>query len=467
VRPRSVFVCAGCGHQSPKWLGRCPDCGEWGSHAEEAGVPRHPLVSPWETARGGETRHARPLTEVQAEEAARISTGGEEMDRVLGGGVVPGSLVLVGGEPGVGKSTLLLQVADGIARDGREALFVSGEESAAQVRLRAERLSIANPRLHVLAETSLERVLEEVERLRPAVVVVDSVQTAHTASLASAPGTVGQVRQVAARLLLLAKERGIPIFLTGHVTKEGAIAGPRTLEHIADAVLYFEGEGRTAHRIVRTVKNRFGPAGELGIFEMRGDGLRVVESPSELFLRERPEKTPGSAVACCLEGSRPLLVEVQALLAKATAGLPRRTVQGLEATRVALLLAVLDRHLGLALSSQDVFVNVAGGIALSEPATDLAVAAALVSSQTGIPLIPTLAFFGEVGLGGEVRGGHRADARLREAARCGFTRCILPSCCLPGTEVPPGMNVRGVRSLQEAVPIFLGRPHAAPEPRSL
>jgi DNA repair protein RadA/Sms len=404
---------------------------------------------------------------VEVEEAARLPTGGAEIDRVLGGGVVPGSLVLVGGEPGVGKSTLLLQVADGLARDGREALYVSGEESAAQVRLRAERLGIRNPGLHVLAETSLERTVEEVGRVSPAVVVVDSVQTAHTAAIPSAPGTVGQVREVATRLLLLAKERALPVFLAGHVTKEGAIAGPRTLEHIVDAVLYFEGEGRTAHRIVRTVKNRFGPAGELGIFEMRGDGLHEVERPSELFLRERPVRTPGSAVACCLEGSRPLLVEVQALLAPPASAQPRRTVQGLDATRVALILAVLDRHLGLSLGGRDLFVNVAGGVELTEPAADLAVAAALVSSQRKAPLDPHTACFGEIGLGGEIRGSHRPEARLREAVRCGFLRCLAPASSLHGAEVPQGLEVVPVRTVGEAVGPLLGTSPPVPRADSL
>jgi DNA repair protein RadA/Sms len=385
----------------------------------------------------------------------RLSTGISEFDRVLGGGVVPGSLVLLGGEPGIGKSTLLLQAAAHFASTVGPVLYCSAEESEHQVKMRGERLGVPDAPLFLLAETSVERLVEEVGRVKPALLVVDSIQTVYSVKLNSAPGTVSQVRQAATDLLFLAKGRNLPTILAGHVTKDGSLAGPKVLEHVVDTVLYFEGEQHHTHRIVRAVKNRYGAASELGVFEMTGAGLRAVPNPSALFLAERPAGAPGSVVLCTIEGSRPILVEIQALVGASTFGNARRTASGIDQNRLALLLAVLDRRAGLSLATDDVYVNVAGGMRVDEPAADLAIVAAVASSLRNRPLPADVVVFGEVGLAGEVRAASQAVARLREAAQLGFARCVMPDGNVAPADVPAGLDVVGVRTIGDALDVLL------------
>jgi DNA repair protein RadA/Sms len=428
MKAKNVFVCQECGSQSPKWLGRCPECGAWNSFVEErVGEPA--------TAPAGGNRYAglvpggsgaKLYADVESETSARLPTGIGELDRVLGGGIVPGSMVLLGGEPGIGKSTLLLQAAANVARTLGPVLYSSGEESEHQVKSRGERLGVGRAPLYLLAETCLERILEELGRLRPALLIVDSIQTIFSMRMQSAPGSVGQVREAATQLLFAAKSQNVPIFVVGHVTKDGALAGPKALEHVVDTVLYFEGARHQSHRVVRAVKNRFGAVSELGVFEMTSEGLRQVPNPSELFLAERPVNTPGSAVHCSIEGSRPLLVEVQALVSASTFGNARRMASGIDQGRLSLLLAVLEKRAGLNLAGEDVFVNVAGGMSIDEPAADLSVAAAVASSLRNRVVGQATAVFGEIGLAGEVRGITQAGLRVREAAQLGFQRCVLP-----------------------------------------
>jgi DNA repair protein RadA/Sms len=374
-----------------------------------------------------------------------------EFDRVLGGGIVPGSLVLLGGEPGIGKSTLLLQVAAQFATLGGPVLYASGEESEHQVKLRGERLGVGDAPLYLLAETCLERILEEIARLRPALLIVDSIQTVFSLKLSSAPGSIGQVREAATQLLFAAKGQNIPTFLVGHVTKDGSLAGPKALEHVVDTVLYFEGDRHQAHRVVRAVKNRFGAVSELAVFEMTGGGLRAVPNPSALFLAQRPAAAAGSAVLCCIEGSRPLLVEVQALVSTSSFGNARRMASGIDQGRLALLLAVLEKRVGLNLVAEDVFVNLAGGMTVEEPAADLAVVAAVASSVRNRPLRADTAVFGEVGLAGEVRAITQAALRVREAAQLGFTRCVLPQGNVAPDIAPEGCHLVGVRDVGDAL----------------
>ena len=446
MKPRTVFACQQCGAQSQKWLGRCPDCGAWNSFAEERVGPQPEPAPP---ALGGQ--RARPYREVDTVAAERLSTGVSEFDRVLGGGLVPGSLVLLGGEPGIGKSTLLLQAAAGFAADARPVLYCSAEESEHQVKMRGERLGVTDAPLYLMAETCVERLLEEVERIQPALLVVDSIQTVFSLKLGSAPGTVGQVRQAATDLLFMAKRRNLPTILVGHVTKDGSLAGPKVLEHVVDTVLYFEGTQHHSHRIVRAVKNRFGAVSELGVFEMTGAGLKAVPNPSSLFLAERPANAPGSAVLCTVEGSRPILVEIQALVGTATFGNPRRTASGLDQNRLALLLAVLDKRVGLNLATDDVYVNVAGGMTVDEPAADLAIVAAVASSLGNRALPADVVMFGEVGLAGEVRAASHAALRLREAAQLGFARAVLPAGNLAPADAPAGIEVVGIRTVADAL----------------
>jgi DNA repair protein RadA/Sms len=445
---RTVFQCQACGFESSKWLGRCPDCGEWNSFVEE----RQEVTT---AARGRQATLALELSKpkrydlVDGAEAARLSSGIGEFDRVLGGGIVPGSMVLIGGEPGIGKSTLLLQVAHLLGRTGGLVLYVSGEESERQIKLRGERLGISGGGLFLMGETSLERILEEVEALKPAALVIDSVQTVYSSRFPSAPGSISQVREVATQLLFLAKGKGITTFLIGHVTKDGALAGPKSLEHIVDTVLYFEGERHHHHRIVRAVKNRFGAVSEISVFEMTGAGLTPVANPSALFLAERLAGSPGSAVVATIEGTRPMLVEVQALVSPTSFGTPRRMALGIDANRMSLLLAVLEKRVGLDLLGDDVFVSVAGGLDVTEPAADLGIAAAVASSFRNRPLPAGTVVFGEVGLGGEVRAAGQAPLRIREAAQMGFTRCILPARNVNSdTE---GITLVGVKTLEEAL----------------
>jgi DNA repair protein RadA/Sms len=450
MKAKTVFVCQECGAQAPKWLGRCADCGAWNSLVEErtadpATAHRYAMAAP------GGAQAARLYEEIDSGSAERLPSGIGEFDRVLGGGLVPGSLVLLGGEPGIGKSTLLLQAASHFANTTGPVLYASGEESEHQIKTRGERLGIGRAPLYLLAETCLERIVEEIARLRPSLLIVDSIQTVFSLKLQSAPGSIGQVREAATQLLFTAKGQNIPTFLVGHVTKDGAIAGPKALEHIVDTVLYFEGERHHAHRVVRAVKNRFGAVSELGVFEMTGSGLRAVANPSELFLAERPKDAPGSAVLCCIEGSRPILVEVQALVSTSAFGNARRTASGLDHNRLSLLLAVLEKRAGLNLMGEDVFVNVAGGMTIEEPAADLGVIAAVASSVRNRPVRPGTAVFGEVGLAGEIRGIPQAALRVREAAQMGFSRCVLPDSNSGPADVPGECELVGVRTVGEAL----------------
>jgi DNA repair protein RadA/Sms len=426
-RPATVFVCQECGSQSPKWLGRCADCGAWNSFAEERTADQAAAAATAHRyAIAGATGSARLYSDIDIEQHARLTTGIDEFDRVLGGGIVPGSMVLLGGEPGIGKSTLLLQAAANLARSLGPVLYSSGEESEHQIKSRGERLAVGRAPLYLLAETCLERILEEVARIKPRLVIVDSVQTVFSLKFQSAPGSISQVREAATQLLFAAKAQNIPAFLVGHVTKDGSLAGPKALEHVVDTVLYFEGERHHSHRVVRAVKNRFGAVSELGVFEMTAAGLRPVPNPSKMFLSERPANAPGSAVLCCVEGSRPILVEVQALVSSSTYGNARRMTSGIDQQRLSLLLAVLEKRAGLNLIGDDVFVNVAGGMTVDEPATDLGIVAAIASSVRNRVIPASTAMFGEVGLAGEVRGITQATLRVREAAQMGFTRCIMP-----------------------------------------
>jgi DNA repair protein RadA/Sms len=447
---KTVFGCQACGFESSKWLGRCPDCGEWNSFVEERQeVPTAAAKGRAPSLLGEASGRPKPYEMVDGADEPRIPSGIGEFDRVLGGGIVPGSMVLIGGEPGIGKSTLLLQVAHLLGRQGGAVLYVSGEESERQIKMRGERLGISGAGLFLMAETSLERILEQVDQLKPAALVIDSVQTVYSARFPSAPGSISQVREVATQLLMLAKGRGVTTFLIGHVTKDGNLAGPKSLEHIVDTVLYFEGEKHQHHRIVRAVKNRFGAISELGVFEMTGAGLQAVPNASALFLSERLAGSPGSAVVATVEGSRPMLVEIQALVSPTSFGNPRRMSIGLDANRTTLLMAVLEKRVGLQLLGDDVFVSVAGGLEVSEPAADLGVAAAVASSFRNRPLPARTVVFGEVGLGGEVRSAGQAMLRVREAAQMGFTRCIMPARNVP--EDVDGIQLVGVSTLEEAL----------------
>ena len=450
--PRTVYACQQCGAQSRKWLGKCPDCGAWNSYVEE----RERAVGTHQTAvsrAGLKLRDNRPVpfSNIETQSDLREITGIEEFDRVLGGGIVPGSLVLIGGAPGIGKSTLLMSVADKLSNLYGKVLYVSGEESERQIKLRGERLGLNPDNLFLLSETNLERIFDEINRLEPQAVIVDSVQTVFSEKIESAAGSVSQVREAAGQFLLLAKNLTIPVFLIGHITKEGSIAGPKALEHIVDTVLYFEGERYHNHRILRAAKNRFGAANELGIFEMTGQGLIGVPNPSELFLSERPLGVAGSAVLAAMEGTRPMLVEIQALVSSSKFGNGRRTTQGVEMNRVALLVAMLEKRVGLLMSGDDIFVNLVGGMTLDEPATDMGIVAALVSSFRNIPINQHTIVFGELGLAGEIRATTQAGIRLREAARMGFKRAVVPQNNLPGLEMDDRLEVIGARSVVEAL----------------
>jgi DNA repair protein RadA/Sms len=446
MKKETQFACQNCGHATGKWLGKCPECGEWNSLIEEK-------------ARRSGTRNGFQLrdisaiafTDIESQDDVRVPSGVTEFDRVLGGGIVPGTLVLIGGDPGIGKSTLLLQVADKLSGAGALVLYVSGEESERQIKLRGERLAVDAKNVYLLPETNLENIIKEIDRLKPRAIIVDSIQTVFSGAIDSAPGSVSQVREVAHQFLVLAKNRGIPIFLIGHITKEGSIAGPKILEHIVDTVLYFEGERHHNHRIVRAVKNRFGAANEVGVFEMTGAGLMPVANPSQMFLQERPQNVAGSIVTACMEGTRPLLVEIQALVSGTRYGTGRRMTQGLDQNRVALLIAMLEKRSGLQLAGDDVFVNIAGGLDVDEPAADLGVVTAIVSSFKNMTIDPHTAVFGEIGLTGEVRGAMQASVRAREAQALGFKKIVMPASNVAGLERLLGVRVVGVRSVDEAL----------------
>jgi DNA repair protein RadA/Sms len=449
-KSKTVYACQSCGTQSPRWMGKCPDCGQWNTMVEErVEKPKDPGSA---KRRGG----SEPLLlgDIQARDEDRFVTKINELDRVLGGGIVAGSVVLIGGDPGIGKSTLVLQMLRQVSELKGKALYVTGEESPSQIKMRAQRLGVQAGNLYVLAETSLEDIIHAADGLQPQVIVVDSVQTVFTSELPSAPGSVGQVREVSGRLMVHAKRSGIPTFLIGHVTKDGAIAGPRVLEHIVDTVLYFEGDRGHAFRILRAVKNRFGSTNEIGVFEMKESGLAEVANPSEIFLAERPADATGSVVVSSLEGTRPILAELQALVAPSKLAMPRRTCIGVDYNRVSLLLAVLEKRVGMHLMGMDVFVNIVGGLKIDEPAVDLGVISAVASSFREKPVNAGTVIMGEVGLAGEVRAISQAEARLKDAAKLGFTRCILPAVNVEKLDTSAGlknMELLGVRSVEEAM----------------
>ncbi|RJQ79158.1 MAG: DNA repair protein RadA [Desulfobacteraceae bacterium] len=447
---KTTFSCQSCGYQSPKWLGKCPECGQWDSFAEEisAAVDKS---GPLRGIAGTLKPKPVPIDSLEVEDQERLSTRIAEFDRVLGGGLVAGSLVLIGGDPGIGKSTLMLQALHGMAAAHHKVLYVSGEESVQQLRLRSRRLAAAAPHLLVVSEIHLDAILQMVEEHRPDVLVIDSIQTMYSSDLTSAPGSVSQVRDSAMRLMLNAKKSGVPTLLVGHVTKEGAIAGPKLLEHMVDTVLYFEGDRNHVFRILRAVKNRFGSTNEIGVFEMQSGGLAQVPNPSAVFLSERPDNAPGSVVTATMEGTRPILVELQALASSSNLGTARRTVLGLDPQRVALLVAVMEKKLGLHLIGHDIFINVAGGVKIDEPSVDLAVLAAIASSFLDKPVAGETLVLGEVGLAGEVRAIGNLAARMTEAAKMGFHRCLAPRSSIKRIETPAEIEMVGVGSVAEAM----------------
>ena len=451
AKARTQFVCQQCGSTSPKWMGRCPDCGEWNTMVETIVESKERSPLSYAMPRSKPQR----LSEVAADGLERVQLPMPEFSHVLGGGIVPGSLVLVGGDPGIGKSTLLLQVSALMTEALGKVLYVSGEESVRQMKMRAQRLGIATDQLYLLTETNLNIILEHIQELVPKAVVVDSIQTVYLDELKSTAGSISQVRQCASRLMQIAKGEGIPIFLVGHVTKAGAIAGPKVLEHIVDTVLYLEGDRFHAYRLLRSVKNRFGATSEVGVFEMGSEGLIEVANPSEAFLAERLPNAAGSSIAVTLEGTRPLLVEVQALASTTSFGLPRRTANGVDFNRLLLLTAVLNKRVGLRLSDQDIFINVVGGLKINEPAADLAVATAIASSFKNIPVAADLAIVGEIGLSGELRAVGQLSKRLNEAAKLGFRRCLVPKSFRRQEIASDGIEVVGVRSLKEALQVAL------------
>ena len=447
AKAKTVFFCSECGHESSKWLGQCPACKSWNTFVEEkqsvtkkgGAKPRRASASPMN------------MSEVSIKSEERIPTGIGELDRVLGGGIVTGSLSLVGGDPGIGKSTLLLQVCRNLVNAKRKVLYVSGEESAHQIKMRAERIGAFEDELLLFCETILEEILEGIRKVRPEFVVIDSIQTMFSEELTAAAGSVSQVREVTAQMMRIAKEENIAVFIVGHVTKEGVVAGPRTLEHMVDTVLYFEGEREAAYRILRGVKNRFGSTNEIGVFEMCADGLTEVENPSKMMLNGRPVDASGSVVVCSLEGTRPILIEIQALISPTSFQMPRRTAVGIDYNRVNLLRAVLEKRVGLQLGGCDAYVNLAGGMRLVEPAIDLGIILAIASSYKNIPLPEDTIIFGEVGLVGEVRRVSQGDQRIKEAEKLGFKTCILPKANVDSLKIRTNMRLLGVANVREAL----------------
>ncbi|SDC47977.1 DNA repair protein RadA [Shouchella lonarensis] len=455
AKVKTTFSCQDCGYETPKWLGKCPGCMSWNTMVEEIQAPsknHRSYVTSQHTV-----QKAQPITAVEREKEARISTMMVELDRVLGGGIVPGSLVLVGGDPGIGKSTLLLQLSAKLAERKARVLYISGEESVKQTKLRADRLGLSSNELYVLAETDVTRIEQALDEVSPTLVVIDSIQTVYRDEITSAPGSVAQVRECTAAFMRMAKTRGIAIFIVGHVTKQGAIAGPRLLEHMVDSVLYFEGERHHTYRILRAVKNRFGSTNEMGIFEMKELGLEEVKNPSEIFLAERSEGAAGSVVVASMEGTRPVLVELQALIAPMGFGNPRRMATGLDHHRVSLLMAVLEKRLGMLLQNQDAYLKVAGGVKLDEPAIDLAVCLSIASSFRDRVVSPLDVAVGEVGLTGEIRRVSRIEQRIQEAAKLGFNRILIPEKNIGGYTVPRSIEVIGVATLETALAVALGR----------
>jgi DNA repair protein RadA/Sms len=440
---KTIFQCQACGYSSPKWLGKCPDCGAWNSFSEEKQSAK-PLKS-------FGLSEPQPLSKIVGGKEKRAHIGIKELDRVLGGGIVNGAVILIGGDPGIGKSTLVLQAISKMADKSGPVLYVSGEESPEQIKLRAERLSINSDNVILLPETVVENIIGVSEDIKPAAVVVDSIQTVYTEELTSAPGSVGQIRESAAKLMFFAKRSDIPVFLIGHVTKEGAIAGPRVLEHLVDTVLYFEGDRGHPYRILRTIKNRFGSTNEIGVFEMTDEGLMEIANPSELFMSERPLNVSGSTVIATMEGTRPLLVELQALVSPTTFGMPRRTSMGVDFNRVNLLIAVLEKKAGIHLGGMDVFINIVGGLKIVETSADMGIIAAVISSFREVPIDSKTFLFGEVGLSGEVRAVAQGEARLKEAAKIGFKKAIIPKSNAERLKNDFGLTITGVKNVEDVI----------------
>ena len=443
---KNVFFCQNCGHEESKWLGQCPACKEWNTFVEEKAAPVKPGA-----AKAMHEAQAVSLNSISTGEDERVDTGIEELDRVLGGGIVQGSLVLVGGDPGIGKSTLLLQVCQRLSDMGKKVLYISGEKSLRQIKLRANRMGDFKDTLSLLCETNLDIIRRVIEQHKPEMAVVDSIQTMYSEEVASAPGSVSQVRESTNTLMQLAKGLNISIFIVGHVTKEGTVAGPRVLEHMVDTVLYFEGDRHASYRILRGVKNRFGSTNEIGVFEMQKSGLVEVENPSEFMLSGKPEHASGSVVACAMEGTRPMLMEIQALVCRSNFGMPRRTAAGLDYNRVNLLMAVLEKRLGFPLSNYDAYVNIAGGIRLSEPAADLGIVMAVASSYKNKPVSEDTIVFGEVGLSGEIRAVTMPEQRVAEAKKLGFKTCVIPEVSMKAVGTVSGIEVLGVKSVNQAI----------------
>lgn len=451
AKKKTVFFCQNCGYESAKWLGQCPACHEWNTFVEEAVLP--PSSS---SSRTRLDTNIKPSTldEITTADESRLTTHMEEFDRVLGGGVVKGSLVLIGGDPGIGKSTLLLELTRNLCSDHVKMLYISGEESLAQIKMRAERIGSFTNDLSILCETDLDTISAVIDRTRPELVIIDSIQTMYSEAVGSAPGSVSQVRESTNVLMHIAKTMGITVFVVGHVTKEGNVAGPRVLEHMVDTVLYLEGDRYASYRVLRGVKNRFGSTNEIGVFEMKGAGLVEVKNPSEYMLAGRPEGAAGSVVACSMEGTRPILIEIQALVTRSNFGMPRRTAVGCDYNRVNLLMAVLEKRLGLKLSDYDAYVNVTGGMRMNEPAVDLGIVMAIVSSYKDTPIDDHIICFGEVGLSGEVRSVTNAEQRVREAAKMGFNKCILPKSSIRGMTKVEGVQYYGIDFVSDVVKLF-------------
>lgn len=447
---KSIFFCQNCGHEESKWLGQCPMCKEWNTFVEE----KVTMSKTVEAAKSRGELEVVTLSSVSTTEDERIKTGIGELDRVLGGGIVPGSLVLVGGDPGIGKSTLLLQVCQRLAENKKKVLYISGEESLKQIKLRANRMGDFSENLYLLCETNLDLIRTVIEREKPATVIIDSIQTMYNEAVGSAPGSVSQVRESTNILMQLAKGMNISIFIVGHVTKEGTVAGPRVLEHMVDTVLYFEGDRHASYRILRGVKNRFGSTNEIGVFEMQRSGLAEVENPSEFMLNGKPEHASGSVVACAMEGTRPMLMEIQALVCKTNFGMPRRTAAGFDYNRVNLLMAVLEKRIGLPLSGYDAYVNIAGGIKMNEPAADLGIVMAIASSYKNRPVAEDTIVFGEVGLSGEVRAVTMPEQRIAEAKKLGFKTCLVPEVCLKSIGKVEGIELIGIKSVVQAMKLI-------------
>lgn len=455
AKKKTKFSCQACGYETPKWMGKCPGCQSWNTLIEEV-VQQRPGRKQTFFTNNSAVQTPQSIVSVTLEKEERVVTKMKEFNRVLGGGIVPGSLVLIGGDPGIGKSTLLLQVSAQLALNEKDVLYVSGEESLKQTKLRAERLNVSPPSLYVLAETDIDLIAKAIDEMNPAFVVIDSIQTVYHPEISSAPGSIAQVRECTAEFMKIAKTKGIAIFIVGHVTKDGTIAGPRLLEHMVDAVLYFEGERHHTYRILRAVKNRFGSTNEMGIFEMKEFGLHEVLNPSEIFLEERSKGAAGSIVVASMEGTRPVLVEIQALISPTSFGNPRRMATGIDHNRIPLLMAVLEKRVGLLLQNQDAYIKVAGGVKLDEPAIDLAVAVSIASSFRDRPTNPADVVIGEVGLTGEVRRVSRIEQRVMEAAKLGFQRIIVPKRNLGGWSAPTGVTIIGVSTVKEALEYTLG-----------